>query len=192
MYLNKAGMTTSYDISMNDGLNSTGITLTTGSNFKIAVAFVDTHTLQPVDPSPYLPVIGISILQQQFTRLHGTVVPNITVTDLMPCPAGYIESWMSPNLDTPYFAGTGIAYCPPDGLVLSLLGQPESLDFRSFKVSIYNRAGNAFGQGNISKLLNTTYVKLYFSSPRQNSISRTVDYGMESLVFGGLTALTPF
>ena len=45
MYLNNAGVTTSYDISMDDGIDSTGITLTTGSNFKIAVAFLDINTL---------------------------------------------------------------------------------------------------------------------------------------------------
>lgn len=99
---------------------------------------------------------------------------------------------MSPSIDSSYFSGTGVAYCPPDNVVLSITGQPESKLFNSFKVSIYNKAGNLNGQANVTKLLNTTYVKLYFSSPRQNSISRKVDYQMESLVFGGLTALTPF
>lgn len=178
VYVNNGGVTTSYDISMDDGVDSEGIILTTGKNFKLAVGFVDAATLQPVDPRPYLPYIGISILQQEFTRQHGTVIPNITITDLQPCPAEYIESWMSPNVDSSYYTGTGVAYCPPDNLVLSIVGQPESLRFDSFKLSIYNKAGNLNGQANVTKLLNTTYFKLYFSSPRQNSVSRQVDYQM--------------
>lgn len=96
LYLNNRGVTTSYDITMDDGVDSQGITLITGHNFKIAVGFVDTATLQPVDPTPYMPYIGISILQEEFTRQLGTITTNITVTDFYLCPAGYIESWMSP------------------------------------------------------------------------------------------------
>jgi hypothetical protein len=126
VYVNNGGVTTSYDISMDDGVDSEGITLTTGKNFKIAVGFVDIATLQPVDPTPYIPYVGISIFQQEFTRQHGTVIPNIGITDFHPCPAGYIESWMSPSIDSSYFSGTGVAYCPPDNLVLSIVGQPDS------------------------------------------------------------------
>lgn len=90
VYVNNGGVTTSYDISMDDGVDSEGIMLTTGKNFKIAVGFVDIATLQPVDPTPYLPFVGISILQQEFTRQHGNVMPNITITDFQPCPASYI------------------------------------------------------------------------------------------------------
>ena len=44
-YLNNGDLTTSYDVTMDNGLNSTGLTLTTGANFKLALSLVNKTTL---------------------------------------------------------------------------------------------------------------------------------------------------
>ena len=123
-YLNNGDLTTSYDVTMDDALNSTGLTLTTGANFKLALSFVSKTTLQTLDPTPYFPLLGVSLLQQRFTRNNGAVTPTASSTDLVPCPTGYIESWIGPAIDSSYFSGLGNALCVPDGLTLEIDGFP--------------------------------------------------------------------
>jgi hypothetical protein len=118
LYLTGAGMTSSYDIIMDDGIGSQGLTLTTGKDFKIGVNFMSSSTILAIDPTPYLQTVGISLLLQQFKRQNGIIVPNITSIDLVPCPQGYIESWVTPNVDISYYAGLNLAYCAPDGVSL--------------------------------------------------------------------------
>jgi DUF1680 family protein len=118
LYLHNAGTTTSYDIAMDDGVDSTGITLTTGIDFKLAVGFVDTTTLQGIDPSAYLSTVGVSLLKETYTRINGAIIPYITSIDLLPCQKGYIESWIAPNVDQTYFTNLQYAYCVPDNISL--------------------------------------------------------------------------
>ena len=117
-YLNNGDITTSYDVTMDDGLNSTGLTLTTGSNFKLGLSFVNKTTFQTISPTPFFPLLGVSLLQQRFTRNNGAVVPTVSSIDLIPCPTGYIESWIGSSIDSSYFTGLSNALCVPDGLSL--------------------------------------------------------------------------
>lgn len=171
--LNNGGVTTSTDVLMDDGVNSTAITLTTGKNFKLGIKFIDNTNLQTVSVSNYLSKVGISLLKQTYKRNNGTISSTIGSIDLVPCPSGYIESWMG-NTDSSYYSGLSSAYCVPDNLDLTISGNPEGQTFSSFKISIYNKAGDATGLANLTSLLNTTYPVLYFSSPRENSLARNV------------------
>ncbi len=61
-YLDNDDLTVSYDVKLEDGPNSEGLELMTGDNFRIALAFLSSATLQPFDPSTFMTDVGISIL----------------------------------------------------------------------------------------------------------------------------------
>ena len=117
-YLAGGGQTTSYDVLIDDAPTSQGISLTTGSNFKIGINFLNSQTLAAINPASYLSTVGVSLLVQQYTRSNGVITPNITTVDLVPCPFGYFFSWIAPNVDLGYYSNFNHAYCAPDGVNL--------------------------------------------------------------------------
>lgn len=81
-YLNNNDLTVSYDVKIEDGPNSEGLELTTGKNFRIAVAFLSPTTLQPFDSASFMTDVGISILVESYSRSNGIITPTISKINL--------------------------------------------------------------------------------------------------------------
>jgi hypothetical protein len=62
-------------------------------------------------------------------------------------------------------------------------------------LSIYNKQGGATGLAKITDLLSRTYVKVYISSPTQNSFDATPKYEINEILFsnfGGRSPVVPY
>jgi hypothetical protein len=67
---------------MEDAPDSEGLEFVTGENFRLAVAFMSSASLQPFDPSAYLGNVGVSVVVQNYSRNNGVVTPSIGKIDL--------------------------------------------------------------------------------------------------------------
>lgn len=109
---------------LDDGFNSTGLSFTTGSNFKFGLTILQSSNFSPINISTLTNTIGISLLIEQYTRVNGVVIPNITSVDLVPCSTNYLSSSLSSFVDKSYYSDLPYAYCIPDGIYLQLIGSP--------------------------------------------------------------------
>ena len=77
--------------------NNNGITLVTGSNFKLGISALNVTNLMPSNISAYInSSVGISILLITTNKTNGNLTTDQTKIDLVPCPAAYLTSWLSP------------------------------------------------------------------------------------------------
>lgn len=81
-YLKNDDLVVSYDVGMEDGPDSEGLEFTTGGNFKLAVSFMSSASMQPFDPSAYHGDVGVSVVVQNYSRNNGVVTPSISKIDL--------------------------------------------------------------------------------------------------------------
>lgn len=100
-----------------------------------------------------------------------------------PCNDTYFNGFMSPYNDQEAFANISLAYCIPDGKTLTLMGIPEDNVRKYFKLSVYNKYGNATGRSYLNsfwKIYMTTY---YMSAPRMDIFAKNFDYQMVKFNF---------
>jgi hypothetical protein len=89
----------------NANFNS-NITLSTGSDFKLAVTFSMSTLDIPQNISSYINNgVGISVFQKTWNKQNGVIVSQSIEYPLIPCSAGYLTKSLSQLVDPAYYAG---------------------------------------------------------------------------------------
>jgi hypothetical protein len=82
--------------------SSNGLTLTSGTNFKLGVSALNATSLLPANISSYIKsTVGISLLVKTTNKTNGLLTEAQTTIDLIPCPLNYLSSSLSPTTSPP-------------------------------------------------------------------------------------------
>jgi hypothetical protein len=165
----KIGMTTSIMQPLQSESTSTynsNITVTTGSDFKLAVTFSTEAEDIPHNVSSYLDNgLRISVFQKELTKIKGVITTKTTEYPMVPCPNKYLSGSLSPLVDPSYYKGEQFGYCIADGVTLRIAGLPEDITHQTFTLSIHNGLSTPAGKTNIQKFLHNYFPKFHFTSP---------------------------